>query len=235
MSRKGRSSLGGFGASLSALSLGRTSSPGWGEDDVWDSSSDSEEPPQTSRSAATAPVSSSSGRPGLRSSSQSFAGSLGLATSPASTSSAGSLPRPPARSSTLSSVLPTERSSSSYQSTPVSKPPAPMRSASGSSSSSSWLPHWNGKLNPAQTAEVPLEAQELAYVSLGTGDDGPDTLGEGDDDDGNDSEPEEDEGPVVKEELEEILLGMRTLATALHACRDRSDRRRAALQTLYQH
>jgi hypothetical protein len=209
MSRKGRSSLGGFGASLSALSLGRTSSPSWGEDDVWDSSSDSEDPPRgTSRSTAAAPAPVSASRPGMRSSSQSFAGSLGLASSPASTSAAaGSGSRPPARGSTSSSVVPTERSSLSSQ-LPAPKPPAPTRSASGSSTSSSWLPYRNGKAKAAQAAEVPLEAQELAYVSLGTGDDGPDTPGRGDDEDEG-SEAEEEEGPVVKEELEEILLGAR--------------------------
>lgn len=57
---------------------------------------------------------------------------------------------------------------------------------------------------------MPLEAQELAYVSLGTGD----ALGGPDDDDDDESEAEEEEeGPVVKEELEEILLGARALTT----------------------
>lgn len=191
---KGRGSLGGFGASLSAMSLGsgRPSSPGWGEDDVWDSSSDTED---TSRrgGVSAAPAPAFTPRPSLGSS-WSFAGTFG------SSSSSSAAPRPPAQTSNSSSVVlepnsnPTSFSSSSKTNT----------SASAPSSSSSWLPYRSGKSKAASKAEIPLEAQELSYVSLGTEDISP---GFPDSDEDSDGEAEEPEEPLVREELEEILLG----------------------------
>lgn len=191
---KGRGSLGGFGASLSAMSLGsgRTSSPGWGEDDVWDSSSDTEDTTRRGGVSA-APAPALTPRPSLGSS-WSFAGTFG------SSSSSSAAPRLPAQTSNSSSVVleptsnPTSSSSSSKTNT----------SAPATSSSSSWLPYRSGKSKAESTAEIPLEAQELSYVSLGTEDVSP---GFPDSDKDSDGETEEPEEPPVREELEEILLG----------------------------